>query len=44
MGVKPGKQIAKILQIIADEQREGRITNRDTAMEKARNLVAELSA
>lgn len=41
LGMKPGKVFKTILQTIADEQREGRISTRESALELAKKLVAE---
>jgi poly(A) polymerase len=40
MGMKPGKEMKAVLETIADEQREGRVTTRNEAFSKAKELIA----
>ena len=39
LGMKPGKKFREILDKVADEQREGRITKREDALEFAKTLI-----
>ena len=43
MGLKPGPQIGRILEEVYDAQLEGRIQNRDEALEMARRLAEQMT-